>query len=99
MKNVTEESMKWARESFLLCAPVLKGDLAAQKGLSGDSLKKTVAGREGRKREIYSPFYYERFKGEMNGMVESRFEISAERVAIIWFAAWVRAGQPDLSNL
>ncbi|MDX2127535.1 MAG: zinc dependent phospholipase C family protein [Chloroherpetonaceae bacterium] len=99
IENITEESMKWARESFLLCSPVLKGDLAAQKGLSGDSLKKIVTGREGRKREIYSPFYYEHFKGEMNGMVESRFEISAERVAMIWFTAWVRAGKPDLSNL
>ncbi|MDW8466954.1 MAG: zinc dependent phospholipase C family protein [Chloroherpetonaceae bacterium] len=95
----TEESFKWILESYLLVDSVLKCDLKAKEGLKPEEICTIITDKNGREREIYTPLYYERFKQALGDMVERRFAQSVERVASIWYSAWVDAGKPDLSSL
>jgi hypothetical protein len=95
----TEESFKWVLESYLMVDSVLKCDLKAKEGLKPEEIYTVVIDKNGRERQIYTPLYYERFKQALGDMVERRFEQTIERVASIWYSAWVDAGAPDLSEL
>ncbi len=95
----TEESFKWVLESYLMVDSVLKCDLKAKEGLKPEEIYTVVIDKNGRERQIYTPLYYERFKQALGDMVERRFEQTIERVASIWYSAWVDAGKPDLSEL
>ncbi len=95
----TEESFKWVLESYLMVDSVLKCDLKAKEGLKPEEIYTVVIDKNGRERQIYTPLYYERFKRALGDMVERRFEQTIERVASIWYSAWVDAGAPDLSEL
>jgi len=95
----TEESFKWILESYLMVDSVLKCDLKAKEGLELEEIYRVVLGKNGREYEIYTPLYYERFKQALGDMVERRFEQTIERVASVWYSAWVDAGEPDLSEL
>lgn len=95
----TEESFKWVLESYLMVDSVLKCDLKAKEGLKPEDICVIVTDKNGREREIYTPLYYERFKAALGDMVERRFEQTIERVASVWYSAWVDAGKPDLKEL
>ncbi len=95
----TEESFKWVLESYLMVDSVLKCDLKAKEGLKPEEICTIVKDKNGREREVYTPLYYERFKEALGDMVERRFEQSIERVASVWYSAWVDAGKPDLKDL
>ena len=95
----TQESFKWVLESYLMVDSVLKCDLKAKEGLKPEEIYTVVVDKNGRERQIYTPLYYERFKQALGDMVERRFEQTIERVASIWYSAWVDAGKPDLSEL
>lgn len=95
----TEESFKWVLESYLMVDSVLKCDLKAKEGLKPEEIRTMVTDKNGREREIYTPLYYERFKEALGDMVERRFEQTIERVASVWYSAWVDAGKPDLKDL
>lgn len=97
--NKTEESFKWVLESYLMVDSVLKCDLKAKEGLKPEEIYKVVIDKNGREREIYTPLYYERFKQALGDMVERRFEQAIERVASVWYSAWIDAGRPDLTEL
>lgn len=95
----TEESFKWVLESYLLVDSVLKCDLRAKEGLKPEEICTVITDKNGREREVYTPLYYERFKHALGDMVERRFEQAVERVASIWYSAWVDAGKPNLNEL
>lgn len=97
--NKTEESFKWVLESYLMVDSVLKCDLKAKEGLKPEEIYKVVIDKNGRERELYTPLYYERFKQALGDMVERRFEQAIERVASVWYSAWIDAGRPDLTEL
>jgi hypothetical protein len=97
--NKTEESFKWVLESSLMVDSVLKCDLKAKEGLKPEEIYKVVIDKNGRERELYTPLYYERFKQALGDMVERRFEQAIERVASVWYSAWIDAGRPDLTEL
>ncbi|MBC8042220.1 MAG: S1/P1 Nuclease [Rhizobacter sp.] len=95
----TEESFRWALESFSLTDSVLACDRNARAGLQPEEVMTKTTDSKGRERETFTPKYYENYKRELGNMVERRFEQSSLRVASIWYSAWVDAGMPDISGL
>lgn len=47
----------------------------------------------------YSYDFSEDYHRRLNGMVERRMRASIKMVGDFWFSCWVKAGQPDLSDL
>lgn len=43
--------------------------------------------------------YYDKLWKESGGTAQSRLATAADRLASLWFTAWFKAGQPDLSKL
>jgi hypothetical protein len=47
----------------------------------------------------YSREYSKAYSDMLDGMIERRMRRSIERLGIIWYTAWVKAGKPDLGPL
>jgi len=95
----TNESFKWALESYLMVDSVLKADLKARQGLKPEEISTKILDKNKREREVFSTAYFENYKRELGDMVERRFEMTTVRVAAAWYSAWKDAGEPDLSEL
>jgi hypothetical protein len=81
--------------SYSLIDKIFRADSIAKVGIPRDSLYR-VEKKDGRKIYIYSEEYYERFNGELNGMVESQMRRAVREVASYWYTAWVNAGKPKI---
>jgi hypothetical protein len=93
------ESFKWSLESFELCREVLAADKNAVQSVPPDKLIIKTKSENGKERDEYSAAYYACYKKELGNMVEARFNQSVQRVAAVWYSAWIDAGQPDLTTL
>ncbi len=82
-------------ESHRLVDSVLALDRKAKEGLA-ESDTYSVIQRRGRTEYQYSDLYYKRYYRLLNGMIERRMALSAQRVASYWYTAWVNAGKPHL---
>jgi hypothetical protein len=95
IKSPLDDSFAWALESYVMIAAVLKADSIA-KAATPDSLFTEKKFPNGRSQKIYPDAYYKKFKEQLNGTVEPRFEQAVQRVASLWYTAWVDAGKPAL---
>ena len=50
-------------------------------------------------RRVYSREYTKAYSDMMDGMVERRMRMAIQRLGIMWYTAWERAGRPDLRPL
>lgn len=55
--------------------------------------------RNGKVVKNYSDGYKKTYNGLLNGMVERRMRRAIHATSSLWYTAWIRAGQPDLSAL
>ncbi len=99
IENATQEAFKWSLESFLLSQQVLAIDKQIQSELLEDDLYEKTSDNLPKTRREFSRQYYEKLKDKLNQMVENRFELSVVRVASIWYYSWLKANEPNLSNL
>ncbi|MFQ3596761.1 MAG: zinc dependent phospholipase C family protein [Chloroherpetonaceae bacterium] len=95
----TQEAFKWSLESFLLSQQVLVMDKQIQSELSQEDLYEPSAENSPSSRREFSQIYYDKLKQKLNQMVEKRFDLSVIRVASIWYYSWLKAGEPNLSNI
>jgi hypothetical protein len=93
------ESFKWSLESFELCREVLAADKNAVQSVPPDKLIIKTKSENGKERDEYAAEYYALYKKELGNMVETRFNQCVQRVAAVWYSAWIDAGQPDLTTL
>lgn len=48
---------------------------------------------------VYSREYTKAYSDMMDGMVERRMRMAIQRLGVVWYTAWARAGKPDLKPL
>lgn len=95
VKNVEEECFKICIESYKNVSKVLSEDFASRYDTDGTALfKETVV--NGRKRFNFENKYYDIYYAKLDGMVESRMEMAANRLASFWFTAWVNAQKNNI---
>jgi hypothetical protein len=95
IKDPLKGAFRIGKESFKLVDKVFSADLKAGEGIPKDRLFRPEE-QNGRTIYIYHEDYYRRFHEFLDGMVESRLRLAAERVRDYWYTAWVKAGKPDL---
>jgi cell wall assembly regulator SMI1 len=97
IKNSSEFIWKRVLESAAAADTVLK----AEKELSAqfpDDQKFSFEERNGKIIRQYSSAYSRLYDKKLNGMTERRMRQSIYAIASFWYAAWVDAGQPDLTK-
>jgi hypothetical protein len=95
IENPLKKAYKIGIESFNLVEDIYAADKIPREGIPIEQLFRTEE-QNGRTVFVYHDDYYSRFHEELDGMVEIRLRLSAQRVRDYWYTAWVNAGKPDL---
>jgi len=88
-------TFEFVLESYRLIDDLYDADMVAREGIPEDNLY-TIEQRNNRRLFIYHDTYYEQFHNELDGMVENRLTLAAQRIRDFWHTAWVKAGKPEL---
>lgn len=100
------QPVPWPRdliwEAVLESHSSLDSVLGMEKALSTRFPEDKKYGYESRNnvvRRVYSREYSKAYSDMLDGMIERRMRRAIERLGIVWYTAWVKAGKPDLSPL
>lgn len=96
--DVLEEAWKTVLESHLCLDTVFGLEKSLTETMPSD-MKYSFESRGNMNMKVYSQEFCTRYHDELNHMVERRMRTSVMRVGMIWYTAWVDAGQPDLRPL
>jgi len=95
IESPLEYIFEFTLESYRLIDNLYEADMRAREGIPAGELY-TVEHRGDRRIYIYNDTYYEQFHDELDGMVEDRLRLAAQRVRDFWYTAWVEARKPEL---
>lgn len=95
IESPLEYIFEFTLESYRLIDDLYDADIRAREGIPAGDLY-TIEHRGDRRIYIYNDTYYEQFHAQLDGMVEDRLRLAAQRVRDIWYTAWVEAGKPEL---